>query len=352
MDAITHFFQVDIPAVFSAGKYRLALIQLNSQLSQLEKQKGPILKDLGAKAWEGGIRDARYAAIYGKLEELDASVKQTQNEMDELQKSLSQETNNLSALIHEFNGRLKEVQDQRQPVMEKLRTWQAKQTDVEKRLNRIQATTRENTALVRNMEIQAVQLHSSDQPEKDARIASLHSTIGTVKSQMDAAVGETDAAKKELESICAAKKPLEDQIAGYDQLIKMMQDQHQTSVAPIQEKIKNLKQNSSALSGKKAGINQKILDLMPEFGKEVNASRPPADLLSPIYGKVDAVDREIKEVNDQINMTNARLASIGRGSVRRVVITGVALLLLLVLMAACIIGIVLLAPTIAGAIQQ
>ncbi len=50
MNAIKNFFQVDIPAAFSAGKLRIGLIQLNSQLTQLEEQKKPILNELGNKA--------------------------------------------------------------------------------------------------------------------------------------------------------------------------------------------------------------------------------------------------------------------------------------------------------------
>ena len=344
MDAIKNFFQVDIPAAFSAGKLRIALIQLNSQLGQIENQKDPILNDLGAKAWEGRVKDTRYGITYDKLEELDASAGQVQQEIDDTQNSLLQETDRLNTITSDFNSRSKEIQDQRQPAAQRLNDLQAQQKGIENRLNQIQTMTTQGAANVQHMEIQANQLQSSAQPDKDAKIASLQSTIATVKSKIDTANVEASAARGELESNQAAQKPIEDQIAGYDQLTKMLQEQYRSAAAPIQSKIKDLQQSLAKLKEKKTGFNQKLLALMPDLGKEVYKYRPSADLLSTVYSKLDAIDSEIKTVNDQINLTNARLASVGSRSVQKVVIAGGALVLLL----ACFVAVVIMVPTIAG----
>jgi hypothetical protein len=194
------------------------------------------------------------------------------------------------------------------------------------------------------MEIQASQLQSSVQPDKDAKIASLQSTIATVKSQIDEANVQADVARGELESNQAAQKPITDQIAGYDQLIKMLQEQYRSAAAPIQEKIKDLQQSSSKLKEKKNGLNQKMLALIPDLGREVYKHHPSASPLSAVYDKLDAKDSEIKAVNDQINLANARLASVGPRSIQKVVIAGGALVLLIV----CFVTAVVLVPTIAG----
>ena len=348
MNVISHFFQVDIPATFSAGKLRIALIQLNTQLAQTEEQKAPILNDLGAKAWEGRVKDTRYEKTYGKLEELDASVGQVQQETDNLQSTHLQETDHLNTITSDFNVRSKEIQDQRQPTMQKLSDLQSQQREIEKRLNQIQTKITQGAANIHNMEIQANQLQSSVQPDKDAKIASVQSTIATVKSQIEADNVKAEAARGELESNQTTQKPVEDQIAGYDQLIKMLQEQYRSSAAPIQEKIKDLKQSLSKLKEKKTGFNQEMLALMPDLGKEVYKYRPSADLLSAVYGKLDAIDGEIKTVNDQINLTNARLVSIGSRSVQKVVIAGGVLVLLL----ACFVAMVIMVPTIAGVFKS
>ena len=250
--------------------------------------------------------------------------------MDDIQNSLLQETDHLNKITNEFHSRSKEIQEQRQPVVQNLGELQAIQKGIEKRLSQLQAEISQGAANARNMEIQVGQLQSSTQPDKDAKIASLQSTIATVKSQVDDANVQITSVREELESNQAAQKPITDQIEGYDQLTKMLQEQFRSEAAPIQEKIKILQQSLSKLKESKIILNQKMLGLMPDLGREVYKHRPLADSLTSIYEKTDAKDREIKEVNDQINLTNARLASVGSRSVRMVIIVGGALVLLMV----------------------
>lgn len=342
MNAIKNFFQVDIPVAFSAGKLRIGLIQLNSKLTQLEDQKKPILNELGKKAWEGRVKDSSYQITYSKLEEYDASVGQVQQEIDDTQNSHLQETDHLNGITTEFHSRSKEIQDQRQPAVQNLGELQTVQKGIEKRLSQLQGLISQGTMNARNMEIQIGQLQSSTQPDKDAKIASLQSTIATVKSQVDDANVQTTAVREELESHQSTQKPIRDQIEGYDQLTKMLQEQYRSEASPIQEKIKNLQKSLSKLKESKTNLNQKMLGLMPDLGREVNKHRPSADSLTTVYEKIDAMDREIKEVNDQINLTNARLASVGSNSVRKVIIAGGALVLLMI----CFIAGVAMIPTI------
>jgi chromosome segregation ATPase len=343
MNAIKNFFQEDIPAAYTAGKLRIALIQLNSQLAQFEKQKAPIINNLGSKAWEGRVKDPNYDKTYGKLEELDVSIGQIQQEIDNTQNLLLQENDHLNKITSEFNSRLEEMQDQRQPAVQEFGDLQSKQKGIEKELNEINIIIEQGMINGRNMEIQASQLQLTVQPDKDAKIASLKSTIGALRSQMIEAKARAVKAKNELEFNQAAQKPIRDKIEGYNQLIIMEQKNFDSTIAPIQKKITDLQQSLTNLKDKKIGLNQKMLLLMPDLGREVSKYRPSANLLSAIYDKLDAKECEIKEINDQINLTNARLVSIGSKSIQKVVIVGGVVIFLLIL---CLVASVLILPTI------
>jgi hypothetical protein len=227
--------------------------------------------------------------------------------------------------------------------MQKLGELQTQQKSVEQRLSQLRTTILQSTNNVRNMEAQASQLESSTLPDRDAKIASLQSTISTLQSQIAQNASLADAAKGELDSNQAAQKPLKDQIAEYDQLIKTLQDQYRAAALPIQDQVKNLQQSLLKINEKKNGLNDSMLALMPDLGRQVYQYRPSTNILSPVYEKSDAMDREIKAVNDRINLTNAGLASVGSRSVQKVAIAGGALVLLII----CMIVVVAMAPMVA-----
>jgi hypothetical protein len=119
-------------------------------------------------------------------------------------------------------------------------------------------------------------------------------------------------------------------VDGYNQLINMLQEQSRTAISAIQENLKRQQQELLKVNDKKNGLLKQVTSLMPDLGNQVYRYRPVSDMLSVPYAKVDGISNEIREVNDQINLTQARLASVNSRSVQRVAITGGALVLSLV----------------------
>jgi chromosome segregation ATPase len=259
MNPIKHFFQVDLPATFSVGKSRIAVMQLKSQLTQLQKQREPIINELGVKAWDGRVKDISYEKTYGKLEELDTTGGQVQNEIDETQNLIQQENTSLNTITEEFNTRVKEIQDQRQPAMRELGELQTQQRGIETQLKDLQTKIEQATSNIRNMELQASQLSLSTQPDKETNSASLKSTVETLKRQINEANGQVGSVREELETNQGAQTPIKDQVEGYNQLIKMEQEKIKSTSDPIQKKIAALQQNISKLREKKNGLIQRIL---------------------------------------------------------------------------------------------
>lgn len=334
MNALKRFFQEDIPAVFSAGKWRLSLMQLNARITQLEKQKNIALNELGSKAWESRVKDGRYSAVYEKLEELDAEVAQTQQEIDSKQNAINQETEHLNSARLDFDNRLKSAESQRQTALQKLTQLQSTQKGIELHIGQLQTTVNQGMTSVKNMQAQADQLQSSDQADKDEKVASLHSTISTVQMQVNEASSQIDSAKAELVSNQSEQSPILNEVNGYDQLIKMLQEQSRSAASVIQENLKRQQQDLLKVSEKKNGLLNRMSALIPDLGNQVYRHRPTSDDLSAAYAKADAAANEIKQINDQVNLTQARLASVSGRSVQKVVLASGALVFLV----ACVVA--------------
>ncbi len=322
MNVIKRFFQEDIPAVFYAGKWRVSLIQLKSHLTQLEKQKNNSLIELGNKAWGSRVKDERYGAVYGKLEELDVLLGQSQNEIDIKQAEVNKETENLNSARTDIGTRIKSTQDQRQIAMQKLSQLQSTQKGVELRINQLQMVVHQGTTNIQNMQVQIDQLIAGNQPDKDEKISSLQNTIATVQARVDETTPQIQSAKAELETIQSEQTPIKSEVDGYNQLINMLQAQINSTSSTSQEKTKRLQQDFLKANEKKGGFLNQIAALIPDLGNQVYRHRPISDALSEGYGKVDAVQNEIKAVHDQINITQARLASINSRSYQKVALAG------------------------------
>lgn len=348
MNAIKRFFQEDIPAVFSAGKWRVSLMQSRSRLSQLEKNRASVLTELGSKAWESRVRDDRYAAVYSKLEELDVSLVETQQAIDSKQAQISQETEHLNTTGTEFDGRLKSIQDQRQVAVQKLSQLQANQKSIEARTLQLQTSLNQGRSNIQGMQNQIAQLQASSQPDKDEKILSLQSTVSTVETQILNATSQMEAAKAEAEANRSEQVPVKNEVDGFNQMMNMLQGQSQSALAAIQETIKRYQQDLLQVSEKKNKLLSQMNALMPDLGNQVYRHRPASDALSAAYAKADGVSNEIREVNDQVNLTQARLASVSSGSIRKVAFAGGALLFVLLCIGAFALIVV---PAVSNALQ-
>jgi hypothetical protein len=334
MNAIKRFFQDDIPAVFSAGRWRVGLMQLKSRLSQLEKQKTAALTELGQKTWDSRVKDDRYSEPYGKLEEFDAQVVQIQQEIDAKQQEINHETDHLNATRLDFDNRLKSTQDQRQVAVQKLTQLQANQKNLESRLNQLRTNASQATTNVQNMQAQISQMQGANQPDNNEKIASLQSTISTMQTQIDEANSQIDVVKAEFEVNQAEQAPIKNEVDGYNQLINMLQAQSKSALDAIQANLKRLQQELLKVSERKSGVPNQMSALMPDLGNQVYRHRPTSDALTAAYTKVDGISSEIKGVNDQVNLTQARLASVDTRSVQKVAIAAGALVFLVVCIAA------------------
>lgn len=322
MNPFKRFFQEDIPATFSAGKWRIDLLQLKSRLTQLERQKNALLGELGTKAWGKKVKNESYSTVYGKLEELDGLAGQTQQELDVVQNKINLETTHLNTINTEFITRLKGTQSQRQVALQKLAQLQTVQKEIDQRILQFQATINQGAANLQNLKAQAGQIQASDQMDKEEKIASIQNTEAAVKTKINIAELQISTAKAELANHQVEQMPIKSEIDGYNQQIITMQDQNKLTQTPIQEQLKLLHQDLLKINEKKTRLLNQITALMPEFGGQVYKYRPLNDALTAEYAKNDVLQNEIKTIADQINLTQARLSSINSGSIQKVALAG------------------------------
>ena len=318
MNPIQRFFQEDIPATFSAGKWRLNLLQLNTRFGQLDKQKGVLLGELGVKTWNSKIRHEGYAGLYGKLEELDKLVAQVQQEIDSLHNKINQETEHLKATNADFDTRLKDAQAQRQAASQKLSELQTVQRNIQQRLAQLQSNITQGNSNLQAFQSQIIQLQASDQVDKEARIASLHSTSATVQAQINDANLQISKSKADLTANQEQQIPVKNEMDGLSQNIIRLQEQNKAAVTPIQQQLKLFQQDLLKVNEKKNGLLSQISTKMTEFGGHVYKFHPAAEALSAEYARLDANQAETKTVNDQINLTQAHLSTVNSGSLTKV----------------------------------
>ena len=329
MNPLKRFFQEDLAAAFSAGKWRIDLMQLKTRHTQLEKRKLALLGELGTKAWNAKLKNEGFGTIYGKLEGLDGQVGLTQKEIDAVQDKINLETRQLNTLNAEFDARMKDAQNQRQGTLQKINQLQLLQKEIEQRISQFQRTITQGNANLQTLENQISQIQASGQADKQEKIASMENTRSSVEMQIGTAGSQLTSAKTELDNNQAEQLPLKNEMDRHGQLIAMLQEQNKTSQTPIREKLRALNQELIKFNEKKAGLLNQVSALMPEFGGEVFRVRPPSDSLTAEYTNLDAISGEIKGLADQINLTQARLSSINSGSIQKVALFGGGLVFIL-----------------------
>lgn len=296
MNFIKRFFKEDIPAAFSAGKWRIGLMQLRSRLKQLEKQRNALITELGTKAWSARVRHEGYETLYAQLVELDGLASQAQQELDSLQIKIAQETDHLNTTKAEFNTRLNDLKEPRQAAFQKLTQLQSAQKSIELRLTQFQKTVDQGPADLQRLEALMGQTSASNQPDKEAKIASLQNTIRTLEAHINEVLVEINTARVELASNQAEQMPIAKGIEGHDQGIALLEGEKKSVQEPIQEQLDQLNLEYRKTNGKRTNLTNNIASLMSEFGDQVFKTRPNSEKLLNEYSKIDSAESEKKEI--------------------------------------------------------
>jgi hypothetical protein len=318
MNPIKKFFLEEIPAVFTYSKLRMTLAKLNNQSPQLEKQKKEAIQNLGIIAWENKIKDLRYEEIYTNLENIEESLSQKQIEINLQQSLIGTETAQIQTANIDYDKDIAEIQTQRQSVYQKLAQLQSNQKYIENRINEAKRIINQGPISVQNLQLQISQVQASGLSDKEARIASFQTTIDGVKKQVNDAIDQNRLAESELTANLDEQKPIKNEIDSYDLQIKNIQDQKKTITSTIQDKLKELQVDLQKLVSSKDEITRRKTGLMPEFGMQVFSYRPPVDILTQPYLRVDTVQNEITRLSEQINLTHIRLSSVNSKSLIKV----------------------------------
>jgi len=328
MNHVKRFFQEDIPAVFSSGKWRINLAQLNYKLKQIENNKTSSLTELGKKAWAGKVKDEKYGEVYKKLEEYEEQAQQNQQDIKTLQASLETEIDRLKSITAEHDSQLKAVEEPHKLALQKMAQFQNLIKGVEQQILSLQKEINQDTASIKNMQILIDQTQIENPPDKEAKIESLNNTIETTRAKILESNRQLEQNKKKKISNHAEQKQLKENIEGLSQKIETLKRQKASALKPIQEQISLLNQYLQGKNEKKINLDRKITELMPEFGALVYKTRPTSESLSNEYRNVDVLHSEIKSINDEINITTARIASVSSQSVKRfiIAIAGIAVL--------------------------
>jgi hypothetical protein len=327
LNPIKKFFLEEIPAVFTYGKLRMTLAKLNNQSPQLEKQKKEAIQNLGIIAWGNKIKDLRYEEIYTNLENIEELLSQKQIEINLQQSLIETETAQIQTVNIDFDKDIAEIQTQRQSVYQKLAQLQSKQKNIEYRINEAKRIINQGPTTVQNLQLQINQVQASGLSDKEARIASFQTTIDGVKKQVSDAIDQNKLAESELIGNIDEQKPIKSEIDSYDLQIKSIQDQKKITASTTQDKLKELQVNLQKLVSSKDEITKQKTDLMPELGKQVFLYRPPVDILTQSYLKIDTIQNEIARLSDQISITHIRLSSVNSKSLLKVGIFSSAIVL-------------------------
>jgi predicted nucleic acid-binding Zn-ribbon protein len=334
MNPVKRFFQEDIPAVFSSGKWRIHLAQLNNKLKQIEFKKTSSIAELGKKAWAGKVKDEKYGEIYKKLEECEEQIEQARQEIRIQQEKLESETDRLKSITAEHDSQLKVVEEPHRLAMQKMAQLQNHEKGVEQQILALQKGINQDTASIKNLQILIDQTQAENPPDKEAKIESLNNTIDTTRAKILESNRQLGQNEEKKISNHAEQKKLKENIESLSQQIETLKRQKASALKPIQDQISLLNHDIQGKNEKKNSLDRKIIELMPEFGALVNKTRPTSEYLSNEYANVDALQSEVRSINDEINVTMARIASVNSQSIKRffIAIAGLAALTLILIL--------------------
>ncbi len=320
MNPVKRFFLEDIPAVFSSGKWRIHLAQIKNKQKQIGNKEISAITELGKKAWAGKVKDEQYREIYRKLEEQEEHAQQIQQEIKTLQANLGAENERLKSIEAEHDSQLEVVEEPHRLALQKLAALQNLEKGLEQQIQTLQKGINKDTASIKELSALIDKTQAENQPDKEAKIESLNNTIETTRAKILESNLQLKQNEEKITSNRTEQKQIKEQIEDLSEKIETLKGKKASALKPIQEQISLLNQDLQGKNEKKTSLDRKITDLMPEFGALVYKARPTSESLSNEYKNIDALQSEIKSINDEINVTTARIASVSSQSIKRFII--------------------------------
>ena len=302
-------------AGLSGGKWRMQALKLGNDHKRLNKKKDKALTELGEKSWELRIQHSDYATTFGQLQAVAQQQQALQQTLNTLQATIQAQTNTLNKTRAEFNTGIKAVEKQKQAASTTLKKFKSTGKGVDKDLRTTEKQHQKTTNEIRAMQRRIEQLQSSPSEEDQIQLGALRNGIATLKTSQSESEQQIAVLKTQITQLQQEQHPVEAEIQTYQQEIARLEQAQKDAVAPITEALADLETQVKHAQQQLGTLNEQMPALLTSLGTQVHHTRPDAADLVLFYGQVDAAEAALLSLSSQLDLVNARLASIEGGNI-------------------------------------
>ncbi|MFV9506306.1 MAG: right-handed parallel beta-helix repeat-containing protein [Oscillochloridaceae bacterium umkhey_bin13] len=315
-----------IATVFSAGKGRVQQMKLTRDRADVEKQLAQALSDLGKQAWEQQVVHPAYSGLFEQIGGLVQQRTRLRADLTALDTQLQQVTITATQVKTDYSGRINSVQDQKKAATARINQSHTAIQAAEKQLGLLQARQQKTTAEIQGLRQRLDLLQSSQAPDRDTQVATLHSGIAALEQTLTEIVAKLPLAQAEIDRLQTAHAPLTTELATFDgQIGQLRQEQHQ-AVNPLEQQRAELQTQRNGVNDTLTGLMTQIDTALAELGAQVNLARPQSPALADTFARLDRIVSQQTDLSRATALLDARQASADRSAPRTVALLTVALL--------------------------
>lgn len=306
-----------LSAGFSAGKWQVQLLKLNSDAARMEKQRIRLVENLGSLAWENRISHPSYQTEYSALEEMDGERNTVKEEIQRTQSQIQQLNRELGQIREDYTKRFSAINQKKQTAITQSNQARNACRSAEDRYNQAQKQQKKTAADISMLRSQLDQVTDSTMPDKETRVASLNNAIRSSQSMLADTSNQLNAAQIEINSLKEELQVHADQIADYEQQIAALQAEQKAAMQPLEDQVVSHQTDLRAANERYKEFIAEIQQMCVDLGPSVDQARPVSSTLDQAYEQIDSASRLLEKIASDSEVLKARLSSRDEGKQRK-----------------------------------
>ena len=331
MNFFSNFFKNDLPATFSAGKWKINIIKNKNKLINLKSQHNIYLTSLGNKIWHENIYNENYHELYNQLMQLKESLENIKKQISNTVNDINDGKSHFDKIKNESDNKINEIQNYKQVEFSKLNELKQLQNKNESEMLKIQKNLNDGPDNINNLYSVITKSELSNDSDKANKINSIKTTIKSIQEELNNAPMIIENIKNEINNNLNNQKPHIEKIKIMEQDIFKLKENQKLQLNPIENTLNELHNNLKQLNVSENEILNLINKNIPILGELAYTCRPSTEKLINEYVNLDNSNNAIQLIENDINLSEARLSTVSSRSIVKVSIFGIVVLCILLI---------------------
>lgn len=292
-----------ISSFLSGARRRMARLRLQVKLRKEKEKKVSLWKELGKTAWHEDIRADCVVTEFEKLAGIEEEIGRLQKTWHDVYSRIEALGREHEASIRSFRARVEELEKERRPHDEELKSLLSKRSEVREALE----------AALRELEFQEGQVKAADreirQIEASARLSETDKAVRVDKSREKAEARSsrirsfrerTPRLEEERRHLDLRIEEVEARVQAVNDRVREAGDEQKELLRAQEKEIREWQKNKERLQDRIVENKRLMEPLFESAGRALDEARVENEELAVVYFQIDSVNKAVAEYESRI----------------------------------------------------